>query len=335
MDFGDFGVTHSLMTREDGAGSAELVGEGAEWARGGASPSTAFEASTEVPGWVLGTLPESDLGWRCEEDGWASRVVRGPVHDLISVSRSEVGGLSAETFQQVATSVYQRVAERVATQRCHPVRLWNFIPGILEPLGDLPHRYMVFNAGRLEGLKHWLQQTDEGLWRSLATATGVGTQGDTLVVHCLAAEHPGIPVENPRQCPAYRYSQRYGPRPPCFARATRIEATPSGRPWLLVGGTASVLGEDTAHGDDLGRQIDETFANLAALVEASETNDARAPGDPLARFRHLRVYHPRGEDAELIRRRIAESFPRLEACEMQQATLCRPDLRVEIEGLVE
>ena len=37
MDFGDFGVTHSLMTREDGAGSAELVGDShaLRWARRG------------------------------------------------------------------------------------------------------------------------------------------------------------------------------------------------------------------------------------------------------------------------------------------------------------
>ena len=38
-----------------------------------------------------------------------------------------------------------------------------------------------------------------------------------------------MPVENPRQIPAFRYSKRYGPIPPCFARATRIK-TPTKSP---------------------------------------------------------------------------------------------------------
>ena len=33
---------------------------------------------------------------------------------------------------------------------------------------------------------------------------------------------PGVAIENPRQTPSYHYSRRYGPRPPCFARATRF-----------------------------------------------------------------------------------------------------------------
>ena len=46
-----------------------------------------------------------------------------------------------------------------------------------------------------------------------------------LMIDALSAASPGIAVENPRQIPSYRYARRYGPRPPCFARATLLSAS--------------------------------------------------------------------------------------------------------------
>jgi hypothetical protein len=43
---------------------------------------------------------------------------------------------------------------------------------------------------------------------------------------------------------------------------------------LLVGGTASVRGEDSVHADDLIAQCRETFVNLAALVAAAQGQSA-------------------------------------------------------------
>ena len=78
-------------------------------------------------------------------------------------------------------------------------------------------RYMVFNAGRFDGYAQWLCASD-GFGRLLPTASAVGVISDDLVIYCLASDTRGTPVENPRQKPAYKYSQRYGPMPPCFSR---------------------------------------------------------------------------------------------------------------------
>src|SRR5439155_23835599 len=104
---------------------------------------------------------------------------------------------------------------------------------------------------------------------------------------------PGVAVNNPRQVAPYHYSQRFGPLPPCFARATRLAHPPG---LLLVGGTASVRGEDSVHADDLGNQMGESLLNLAALIGAATGQRKLAP-QHLGPLRELRVYYPNADDA--------------------------------------
>ena len=82
-------------------------------------------------------------------------------------------------------------------------------------------RYMVFNAGRYDAYARWYG-TPRAFNHAPATASAVGVQGADLSIFCLAAQTPGTPIENPRQTPSWRYSTRYGPKPPCFARATVV-----------------------------------------------------------------------------------------------------------------
>ncbi len=102
------------------------------------------------------------------------------------------------------------------------------------------------------------------------TASAVGIKGSDLSIHCLALEEPGTPVENPRQTPAWQYSARYGPLPPCFSRATIVDL--AGRRTLLIGGTASVVGEDSRHAGQFDAQVEETLLNLEALIRATNAS---------------------------------------------------------------
>jgi enamine deaminase RidA (YjgF/YER057c/UK114 family) len=206
------------------------------------------------------------------------------------------------------------------------VRLWNHIPGIRRTNAQGLDRYMAFNAGRFAACSEWFGSPD-AFDRLLPTASAVGHGGTDLVVHLLAADAPGTAVENPRQVPSYRYSRRFGPRPPCFARATTVRWEDDDRgPTVLVGGTASIRGEETMHRGDLPAQARETFDNLAALARA-------AGADGLAAFESLRVYYVHQADRQTIERMTAEAFPHLADVEYVKADLCRPDLLVEIEGV--
>ena len=195
------------------------------------------------------------------DDAVSLNVTLGGGCCLASVRVRNARDLDRGAFQEASAGAYRRLESILREQRLtHPVRLWNHIPGIHDPMGDGQDRYMAFNAGRFEALAEWFGGPASFDTRSVS-ASGVGHDGADLVLHCLASDEPGRAVDNPRQVPPHRYSRRFGPLPPCFARATTIHP-PGGAPLVLVGGTASIVGEESVHLGDLERQTDETLTNL-------------------------------------------------------------------------
>jgi hypothetical protein len=83
--------------------------------------------------------------------------------------------------------------------------------------------------------------------------------------------------------------------------------------------------------NDLRRQTEETFENLASLIRSAARNDAAG----LEAFRELRVYHFRDADRSEIAELVERAFPGLDRIEYLRADLCRPELAVEIEGVAE
>ena len=253
---------------------------------------------------------------------------------LVTARVANVPDLSPRRFEQLTFEAYVSIAEQLAAgAHRHPVRFWNHVPFITDPADAGRDNYMVFNAGRFRAFSDWYGSPAR-FERDVATASATGHWSRDLIVHCLATDAAGAAVNNPRQVAPYHYSQRFGPLPPCFARATKLESSEL----LLVGGTASVRGEDSVHVDDLASQCRETYVNLASLVSAAIgkklTSSAKLPR-LLAGFRDLRVYYPdRAREAE-IEESIKENFPNLRHLEMLHADLCRAELLVEIEGIAD
>jgi chorismate lyase/3-hydroxybenzoate synthase len=257
----------------------------------------------------------------------------------LSITIEGVERMETPALQESVRDAYRKVFEHLSAQRLYLLRTWAVIPRIHACHGDLD-RYMVFNAGRFEAFSAWLGGRDE-FSRSVTTASAVGSSEPTLQIHCLASREPGVPIDNPRQVPAYRYSRQFGPLPPCFARATLLPSLPEERATVLVGGTASIVGEDSRHEGDLPRQIDETHRNLAAVVAAAGGRAAARPqdGQPetfwLATYREIRVYHREKSGRDEIIQRVLEVFTGVSRIEVRQAELCRTELLVEIEGVAE
>lgn len=299
-----------------------------------ATPRVPAVESVSPPGWVWGIVggtgaAEEPLGRSGEP-----RESRGNGCVLLSARVANVTSLHALEFQHAVCSLYESLTARLNASACpHAVRLWNFIPRIHTRMGTrdggILDRYMVFNAGRFAAYMRWYGESGAGP-RS-ATATGIGHSGDDLVVHCLAAGAPGVAVENPRQVPAYRYSTKRGPLPPCFARATRT--TLNDERVLLVGGTSSVRGESSVHPGDLDAQVGETLTNMAALVLGKSEITDREESRALECYRSLRVYCVHGTDLSRVARTVEARFRGLEAVEYVRADVCRRTLLVEIEGV--
>jgi chorismate lyase/3-hydroxybenzoate synthase len=206
----------------------------------------------------------------------------------------------------------------------HLLRVWNYFPGINEDDMRL-ERYKRFCVGRHRAFF----EDDPGFTRSLPAASAVGSKAGHLLIYFLASKTAGIPQENPRQIAAYRYPPRYSPKSPAFARATLTKL--DGTATLFISGTASIVGHETVHADDVARQLEETLANIDSLIAATCARE----GVDLDRsdLRLLKVYLRRAEHYGLVREKLryelGERFPVL----YLQADICRADLLLEIEGI--
>jgi chorismate lyase/3-hydroxybenzoate synthase len=274
---------------------------------------------------------------------WVTALVAGTAGRFVLVSSTieDAETLSVDALEARVAEVYRGIGAELARRGRHAIRFWNFIPRIHAQLTDGRDRYMVFNAGRFHAFSD-LYGSAQLFARALPTASAVGIDGGPLVIHALGDIVAGTPLENPRQVPAYSYSRRYGPLPPCFARATLTEREP-GDHRLLIGGTASIIGEDSHHARDPRRQAHETFDNLAQLVASAsarvhaaaavETPMLPPVADPLDALTDLRVYFVQEDHAPLVRDMVLARFRRASHIEFTRADLCRTELLVEIEGL--
>jgi len=296
------------------------------------TPITLAPLAPVPPPWVDTLLGPSPTTRRTDSPDGSVEVRTGAAFTHVAITIPHAHTLSPDTLHAHVRDAYLSVAATLNAEQRHPVRFWNFVPHIHTPSGEYLDRYMVFNGGRFAACEHWHGSPND-FDHTLAAASGVGVLGTSLAIHCLAADDAGEPVENPRQVPAYKYSRRYGPRPPCFARATRLAQPIDGAWWLLVAGTASIRGELTVHVDDVDAQTVETLDNLDALLAAAEAK--RGTSAARARWRSLRVYVVRPDDLAVVRDCIEARYGPVPDIEFTQAELCRADLLVEIEGIAE
>jgi chorismate lyase/3-hydroxybenzoate synthase len=198
----------------------------------------------------------------------------------------------------------------------HLLRIWNFLPQINVGHGDA-ERYKRFCLGRAEAF-------DEAPWvhDQFPAGTAIGTRsGQELLVYFLSGASPGRRIENPRQVNAPAYPRRYGLRRPRFCRAMAWPG--EGEATLLVSGTASIVGYESRHPNDVERQLGETWRNLEALRAHAGANGPTA----------LRVYLRHEQDLPRIREVVAERVAAATPVIYLQADICRAELAVEVEGV--
>ena len=237
----------------------------------------------------------------------------------IEIDESEIG------IEATAAAAYAQAIEFVrASGTPQLLRIWNYLDAITLGEGDA-ERYRQFCVGRARGLGDFDASR-------LPAATAIGRCDDLRViqVYWLAARSPGMPVENPRQVSAYRYPRQYGRQAPSFARAMLPPA--GGSMPLLLSGTASVVGHASQHEGELLAQLDETFANFDALLQAARQQAPALP-EAFGAGTRLKVYVRDRADmplvAEALEQRFGDRVPRI----LLHAAICRRELSLEIDGV--
>lgn len=234
---------------------------------------------------------------------------------LTVFSLDEAGRPLDELAEQVYLQMLDVMAERGYPQL---VRVWNYFERINEWQDGL-ERYQRFCVGRhkafeAKGVSHL----------AFPSACALGHQGGRLLVYGLASKQSVQHFENPAQQEAYFYPERYGPKSPSFARASLCDRD------LYVSGTASVVGHETLHKDDINGQIATTVQNLRSLIAhvAAQTQTAAAEWAPSI----LKVYLRHPEHLTPVREAIGEAFNGVPAS-FVHADICREDLLVEVDGI--
>ena len=197
-------------------------------------------------------------------------------------------------------------------------RCWHYLPGINRVDSNL-ERYRSFCVGRHAALGGAL-----GFEQSLPAASAIGTHTPGLLVSFVAGRLKPLQIENPRQVSAFNYPPVHAPRSPLFSRAVWIDSRGVQR--LYLSGTASILGHESVHSDNLHGQIEETLRNIEAILggtPASLNKDDAC----------LRVYMRNADHCQIIRNALESRFGKSCSVAYLKGDICRSELLLEIEGV--
>lgn len=204
----------------------------------------------------------------------------------------------------------------------HAYRVWHYVPGINQRTDGLEN-YCLFNVGRRRAFDDHFGKLAES---QMPAASAVGMPHGHFAMAFVGGTRRPRFLENPKQTPAYRYPQSYGPKSPSFARAAIAGEM------VYVSGTASIQGHATVHQDDLQSQFDVTVDNLEQLAPAlgfpSWNAVSKRPDYA------LKVYLRHATDLHRIQPRLEERLrATAENTTILNTDICRADLDLEIEAV--
>ncbi|AOW15852.1 hypothetical protein LPB72_20205 [Hydrogenophaga crassostreae] len=270
--------------------------------------------------WLVDTPVESGL-----TEGIAWRRTEGLLFGVISLSEQTADPLSAvPPLRQVSERAYQRIFRLLDQQGLpHLWRVWNYIPDIHGEQAGL-ERYRQFNMGRGDAFERGARSVTEQV--PAACALGV-VAGGSLSIAFLCGASPLVPVENPRQVSAYLYPRIYGPRSPTFSRAGL--AYLGSQELIFVSGTASIVGHESLHPNDVVAQTRESLDNVAAVLDEVAGRSRLGRMDLSALEYRAYVRHP--FEVAAVQREMVKRVGQAPVLYVQ-ADVCRQELLVEIEA---
>ena len=202
-------------------------------------------------------------------------------------------------------------------------RCWNYLPRINDVDNGL-ERYRQFNIGRQDAFI----AAQRSYFAGSPSASALGTVDGRLIVYFLATHAEPLAIENPRQLSAYHYPDQYGPRSPTFSRAALLPLP--GMEALFISGTASIVGHETMHRQDIAAQTAEALRNVDTVV--AQANLKSRLGAFKTRDLSIKVFlrHKEGMEnvAHVLREHLGDNID----VTWLQADICREELLVEIEA---
>lgn len=251
---------------------------------------------------------------------------------LFAILTREEGGDEPAALQRATEDAYAQIFALLSElDYPHVWRYWNYMAEINEPADGL-ERYRQFNLGRQAAFDMAGRNLAEHVTAACALGFGAPQQSPSaLCVALLAGKTKPVPIENPRQLRAIDYPAQYGPRSPLFSRAALARL--GDQSVLFVSGTASIVGHESLHMDDVVAQTRETLTNIEAIVTEANRLLSANSGPPAFNLADLsyRVYVRHAADVSQIHAEMVRWIGVPVSALFLQADVCRLELLVEIE----
>lgn len=226
----------------------------------------------------------------------------------------------------------------------HVVRQWNYIQNIVGTVpgsGSGHQSYQQFNDVRTKYYEtaEWID--------GYPSATGIGMNEGGIIIEFVAMSGPSswhaIPLSNPLQMDAHRYTQKvlvgdplYKEKKktaPKFERAKLVYSPSGGQ--VYISGTAAIRGQFTVPEKDAASQTKTTLENILALISPDNLKKSGFYREiNQSDISYLRVYVKREEDFTSVKKVCQDFLPDTPAL-FVVSDVCRPDLLMEIEGIMD
>jgi enamine deaminase RidA (YjgF/YER057c/UK114 family) len=241
------------------------------------------------------------------------------------------------SFQKNAETTFNRldnILEVTDFEYSDIIRQWNYIENILNQQSEnekIKNNYQVFNAYRS------IIYSKSEFKNGYPAATAIGTINGGCCVEIIALKGKNsriIPIQNSRQIDAHSYSNKVliGSSldklkivaSPKFERAKLIQI--GGIEFLLISGTASIIGEKTVCKEDIEQQILTTIENIEILLKSTLEKSGKKQYFLL----NYRTYIKNPEDYNTVKTICNKKYGENKGI-LLISDICRDNLLVEIE----
>ncbi len=322
------------------------------------------DSFSEIPSTsVIGQLPDDDYLVTAELLVFVNKPAE------IEISYNSIDGiyytkLSSECYDQIfaggittdsinkdfllqadtAFGLMKKILDSESMTFSNIVRQWNYVENILNINVETDNKvqnYQVLNDIRAR----YYSQAD--FKNGYPAATGIGMNTGGIILEFIAIKPKKsmdiIPLKNPEQTDAYNYSQDVlvgnssgqinTKASPKFERAKYISVNE--KKTIFVSGTAAIRNEKTLAKNDIKKQTEITIDNIANLISRSNLKNAGIDNHvERIGFSFVRVYVKNKSQLNIVKE-ICNSYYKNVPVNYLVADICRDNLLVEIEGIVE
>jgi enamine deaminase RidA (YjgF/YER057c/UK114 family) len=282
---------------------------------------------------------------REETDGLRYTTVNYPDRREVYAVGITAGKNTAGILRQSkdAFRLMKKVLEKENMDFSHILRQWNYIENITGKTTNKDktrQNYQVFNDIRS------LKYGEVDFKRGYPAATGIGMDCGGVVLEFIAADVSNdmtvIPIKNPDQVDAHRYSQEElvgnaiqadrRKSTPKFERAKAIAK--DNDYYIYISGTAAIKGQKTLCPTDVEQQTRITIENISRLITPDnlEKHNLHVSSSDFP-FSHIRVYVKNETDVPAVKKICDEHYGEA-PCLYLVSDICRKNLLVEIEGAI-